>query len=280
MKIFNYKCILCGRVGVMPIVGLRGYNIGRTDAMLCTKEIKTQPVILDNVELLRSGRLHGLKSTRFFTLRHFKIPPQVLYNPVSNPIWVLEAEREAVLIKSSRMEAVEHSFNHRGCDDRPPVGLNIGFDHGRWRHRHRFYARTSASFTNPISPQTDDLSPTITLDSRVQEGQLAGGPLHSQSCDLTEFKEAAHQVAHLGSLSHVSTSDLQERNRYVVSSTRGHRSSRRPRNRIREKAGKEAEARARKLHKLQTQGSSNSWNPLLRMCRSVLRSRASGAQKG
>lgn len=264
----------------MPIVGLRGYIIGRTDTILKTKEIKTHRVIPDNVELQYFGMSQGHKSTRFFTRRHCKIPPQVLYNPLFNPVWVLEAEKEAVLIKSSRMEAVEHSFDHRDCDDRSPVGL-IGLDHAGWRHRHKFYARTSSSFSNPNGSQIGDMSPSILLDSRVEEGQAANRLMHSESSDLTGFKEAAEQVLDLGSLGQV-YSNLQERNRYVISSTRGHRSSRRPRNRVREEAGKEAEARARKVQKLQTQASdapANSWNPLLRMCRSVLLSGSSAAQK-
>lgn len=254
----------------MPIVGLRGYIIGRTDAMLSTKEIKAHPVIPDNLEPLDSGR----KSTRVSARQHVKIPPQVLYNLLSNPVWVLEAEREAALSKSSGMEAVEHFFDHRDCEDRSPVGL-IGLDHAGWRHRHRFYARTSASFSNPnISSQTGDMSPSVPLDSRVH---AADGQLHSAGADSTGFKEAAEQVVDVGSLSHV-----QERNNYVVSSTRGRRSSRRPRNRIREKAGKEAEARAQKIQKLHTQASdtaANLWSPLLRMCRSVLLPRTSTAQK-
>ena len=262
----------------MPIVGLRGFIIGRTDAMLSTKEVKAHPAVPDDAELLYPGSFHGRKSTRFSTRRHFKIPPQILYNPLSNPPWVFEAEREAVLIKSSRMEAVEQSY--RGdCDDRSSVGL-IGLDHAGWRHRHRFYARTSGSFSNPNSSQAGDMSPIIPLDFRVKEGQAADEQWYSQGEDLAGFKEGTEQVVDVGSLRH--DSNLQESNKYVRSSTRGHRSSRRPRNRIREEAGKESEARARKIQKLQTQTSDasvNSWNPFLRMCRSVLLLKTSSAQK-
>lgn len=106
-------------------------------------------------------------------------------------------------------------------------------------------------------------------DSRVKQGQAADGSLPGS--DLRGVDVA---MVDLDSRSHVRNS-LQDSNKRVKSSPRGHRSSRRPRNRIREKAEKEAETKARRIQIKTSEASSetpltNSWNPLLRMCRSLM----------
>lgn len=240
----------------MPIVGLRGYMIGRTDAMLSSKEEINIP---NNIQV---QYYPGRKSTKIATRRQFKISSQLLYNPLSIPVWLLEAQREASLFKFSQKEATEHTFDYRDSHDISPVGL-IALDQAGWRYRHRFYARTSAPFSNPTTSQAGDMSNDA--NSRVKE---ADGSLHSGL--KGSFSAAAVE---LDSPSHVPSS-LQE-NKHGASVESRHRSSRRPRNRIREKAEKEAEARARRVQKPVTQVKAsevtpNSWNPLLRMCRSLL----------
>jgi len=106
-------------------------------------------------------------------------------------------------------------------------------------------------------------------DSRGKEGQAA-----DESLQGSDLRGVSEPVVDLDSLGRVQRS-LQDSNKHVKSSTRGHRSSRRPRNRIREKAEKEAEARARRVQKPVSEASSetppaHSWNPLLRMCRSLM----------
>jgi hypothetical protein len=206
----------------MSIVGLRGYMIGRTDAMLNTKEaIKNRSTVPENTQVHKSCKL----STR----RHFNLPP----SSVSNPIWLQEARREASLIE----EAVDHSSEFReSIDEISPLGL-VGLDQAGWRHRHKFYARTSDSFSS--IPAAFDTS-----------------------------KDADSSVDSKG----MNDADFQGPSKHVRLSSRGPRSSRRPRNRIREKAEREAEARARRVHKpVQSSYSSpSSWNPLLRMCRFLM----------
>jgi len=138
----------------MPIVGLRGYMVGRADAMLIIKqENKSRPVIPDNVQVHHNP-------AKVSTSRHCKIQSRFLHNPLSNPVWLLEAQREASLIKSSQEEAAEHSSDHRDSDDTSPVGL-IGLDQSGCRYRHRFYARTSAPFSKPTATsQAGDGCPT------------------------------------------------------------------------------------------------------------------------
>jgi len=163
------KHVFCGRVGVMAIVGLRGFMIGRTDAMLSTKQDrKTRLVVPDNIQVHKSGS----KSTKISTRQRFKIQSQLLYNPLSNSVWLLEAQREAALIKSSQKEGAEHSFDHKDpIDDRSPVGL-IGLDQAGWRYRHRFYARTSAPFSNPTSTSQAGDNPTCLSVSQIIKQDL------------------------------------------------------------------------------------------------------------
>lgn len=208
----------------MSTVGLRGYVIGRTDAMLNTKEaIKNRPTVPENTQQVNS-------SCKLSTRRHFNLPP----GSVSNPIWLQEARREASLIE----EAVDHSTELReSIDEISPLGL-VGLDQAGWRYRHIFYARTSDSFSSIPAAFTTLKDADSSVDLRgSNEADSSKGP-----------------------------------SKHVRLSSRGPRSSRRPRNRIREKAEREAEARARRLHK-PVQSSSfgaPSWNPLLRMCRFLM----------
>jgi len=112
---------------------------------------------------------------------------------------------------------------------------------------------------------------SVDADSRLKQGQAADGSL--QGSDLRRVGVA---MVDLDSRSHVRNC-LQDSNKRVKSSPRGHRSCRRPRNRIREKAEKEAETRARRVQIKNSEASpaektplAHSWNPLFRMCRSLM----------
>lgn len=261
----------------MPVVGLRGYILGRTDAMVNTKKIKRRSITIDTTN---SEVFPGSNSSTFTSRKLFKSSPAPLYDPLSKPDWLREAEREALLFNSTRMEVVERS-DHRDCDDCSGDGL-IGLGHTGWQYKHRFYARTSAPFSNPkCSLIGIEHHSNIPSDFSNSDGQAADGLLDIKGSELGQsvgLSSLSRSGAGMYGLEAVALTDRRTQRRKY---------SRRPRNRIREEAAKETEDRARRVQQLNVTHAredahvqvTNSWNPILRMCRFALLPRTCAAEK-
>lgn len=305
----------------MPVVGLNGYMIGRSNSVLHTGEIKKRQCTPVNTQLCL-GKFPGSKC-KLTTYKPADDITEMLYDPVYFPDWLNAADTEAVLNKSFHVETErpEELEKFQSWTLMSPERVNSSF-------QHRFYARTSGPFSTPkVSASIRPAQPPSTLlepltsalslegiTSTRKEGRRPFSARHSSPDGLHEVvptrlrtAEGEDPSSHENSQPKNDRARLPRRSRSQVrdahpvqagqsvtadtvrtdvigneltisgkpmlNSRRGHKSPRRPRNRVREEAGRQAEDRARRVQQPITQRSKEETiilaDPLVGMCRSI-----------
>lgn len=116
-----------GRVGVMLVVGLRGYIFGWIDVMVNIKKIKCCFIMID---IMNFEVFFGSNFFMFIFCKFFKSLFVFFYDFFLKLDWLWEVEREVFLFNFIWMEVVER-FDYRDCDDCLGDGL-IGFGYIGW----------------------------------------------------------------------------------------------------------------------------------------------------
>ena len=250
--------MLCCRMGVMSILGVNGYMLGRADAIVRTKETRNRPGIPVDVHL-HPGKIFGPRC-KLRSHRPFTGLSRMLYDPLSCQHWLHDAEREAMSSHSDLTEVGE------SLPDRSQFNGMANFtnpEHCRRHYGHRFYARAAAPFSDSCPsgaaylPQPDKTYSTLSLwDGRNGESD----PDNVQSSKLADNEFSGFAI------------DDSKSGKPMFRRLRSHVSPRRPRNRIREEAEKEAAARAERVRKsfLQNpEAPTSTLEPVLGMCRKL-----------
>lgn len=247
--------VLCCSMGVMSILGLNGYMLGRIDALVRTKDVRNSPGIPVDVHL-HLGKISGPRC-KLRSHRPSAGLSRMLYDPLSCQHWMHDAEREAMASHSDLTEVGEalpdrSKFNGMEFFTNP--------EHCRRHYGHRFYARATAPFSDSCPsgtaylPQPDKTFSTLSLWT----GGSAPDKVQPSKLVDNEFSGFA--------------TDDSKSGKPMFRRLRSHVSPRRPRNRIREEAAKEAAARARRVTKSflqKPEAPTSTLEPVLGMCRKL-----------
>lgn len=302
----------------MSTGGLDGYMLGRSSAIIKTRDRRKRCGIPPNLQLY-TGKYPESKCKLSFC-KSSESTSEMLYDPLSCPAWLLHGKREAMLSRFSSQEGGKFLDS-----EELPAWTFLSPENSGSEFQHRFYARTSAPFSNSNAvahlshshetsstrgaiPSTA-VSSEIKLEGRKKELEdksfathalnglleeqtqrisssgnpsssghqdVSGSPISSRSSRSRVRVPQNMQVVQStdldissGVLNRVENEDDSGAGNHRLRSSNRHRSPRRPRNRVREEAGKDAEVRAQRVQQPPPQKLDILSDPLVGMLKSL-----------
>lgn len=302
----------------MSTGGLDGYMLGRSSAIIKTRDRRKRSGIPPNLQLY-TGKYPESKCKLSFC-KSSESTSEMLYDPLSCPAWLLHGKREAMLSRFSSQEGGK-SLDFEDL----PAWTFLSPENSGSEFQHRFYARTSAPFSNSKAiahlshshktSSTRGAKPSTAVSSEIKlkgrkkelvdksfathnlngllEDQTqrisysgnssssdhqdaSGSPISSRSSRSRVRVPQNMQVVQStdldissGVLNRIENEDDSGAGSHRLRSSDRHRSPRRPRNRVREEAGKDAEVRAQRVQQPPPQKLDILSDPLVGMLKSL-----------
>lgn len=299
----------------MSAGGLDGYMLGRSSAIIKTRDRRKRSGIPPNLQLY-TGKYPESKCKLSFW-KSSESTSEMLYDPLACPPWLLHVKREAMLSRFNSQEGGKLL----DFEELPPWTFLNPENSGR-EFQHRFYARTSAPFSNSKAVHLSHSHETSSTRG-VKPSTAVSSEIKGRKKEVVDTSFTTHalnglleeQAQRISSLGDSSSSDHQDASGSPISSrssrswvqvphsmqvmqstdldisstvvnrsenqddsgagnlrsrsSNRHRSPRRPRNRVREEAGKDAEVRAQRVQQPPPQKLDILSDPLVGMLKSL-----------